>query len=561
MANPILSAQTSLAIILGAHDWAAANLESSDAFTNSARAILDYVLSSRGLGLDESDVLNLFDDERGASSQISALANFLRRRIADHAVAGAPVTDILIYYTGHGAFHHANNEYFLLVRNSESGLEYATGLQIRYLADCLSLTTPFLRKFVILDCCFAAAAGAIFQSTPSDVARQAIEALPRRGTLLFCSSNPKVPSRIEPGEPYTQFTGALNAALVQGSPSPAAPEIFSFQDLRDLVWTHLKEKYGDRAVRPALLAPDQIDGDLAQKPAIANVAKSPPVKQAPHISSILPPKRNWLNFAALSLVTLLAAYVLILAPFLRTFTYLNDLHWTVTQLARAGLVATIASLTLLAVHRYLNLSPKQCVAMGVIYASGGALFVVLARFSVPVINYSQLKDVINLYADGEARFIAGCTAVAILFFRTSKYRSIVHRFIVVATALWLMRYLLYFSGDRFPRLMGEMIIMPLLAFPVILFSIILLTASHRTDWKIGLASLAPPLLVFSFWNVMLSNNILLTAVPPELFDDFMAQFTFLTFVFPLAWTVPGLYIARPQLVEDALLTLRRNFGG
>jgi len=218
----LLTPQSTLVVVLGADDWQAAGLESSEAFGNSARAVLDY-FGPDYRGYPADNILNLFNDPRDASAQVTAIRRFLRSRIIQHGDEKAGITDIVIFYTGHGAFHQTNNEYFLLVRNSEAGLEYTTGLQIRFLADCLS-QYAFLRKFIILDCCFAAAAGAIFQSDAAQiVATQAAEALPRRGTVLLCSSSSRVTSRIEHGQPYTMFCQALKEVLFSGSKSPRRP--------------------------------------------------------------------------------------------------------------------------------------------------------------------------------------------------------------------------------------------------------------------------------------------------------------------------------------------------
>src|SRR5260221_370135 len=81
----------------------------------------------------------------------------------------------------------------------------------------------YLRRIVILDCCFSAAAFKSFQSAPSQVAvQQSIDAFkekgektgfPERGTALLCSSGPKVPSLISRDGKYTMFSEAFLNAL------------------------------------------------------------------------------------------------------------------------------------------------------------------------------------------------------------------------------------------------------------------------------------------------------------------------------------------------------------
>jgi hypothetical protein len=557
MTSSILSSHTTLGVILGAHDWSAASLESSDAFANSARAIRDYVISDNGLALKTDDVLDLFDDERDASSQISVLARFLKRRLAEHEADGAPITDLFIYYTGHGAFHHANNEYFLLVRNSESGLEYTTGLQIRYLSDCLSLLAPFIRKFIVLDCCFAAAAGAIFQSVPADIARQAIETLPSRGTLLFCSSSPRVPSRIEPGEPYTQFTGALNAVLTEGSASPTSPLIFTFQDLRDLVWALLSTRYGNRAVRPALIAPDQTDGDLAEKPAIVNNAKGL------HLRTQTPPnirtgKLDWKTVVVFSIVWFAVAYAVILVPFLN---FLNNLYsdWAVNQLVKSVVIAALVSSIVLPIRKYFKLSQEQCFLVGSLYAIGGTIFVFIARF-LQSSTAGPLRDVLNYYSEGEPRFLFGSFAVAAFFGLGTRVSTPLIRFLVLATAIWLARYGLYFTLAYFPEAIKTIIILAL-ALPFSLVTLLILAPSRQISWKIDLAVAIFPSVIYALETVFASNlGLHQDAFLLGSFDTIVTPIVFWIFVVPLVWTIPGLYIARPKLLDEMISYLRKNVG-
>lgn len=155
MNEAVLQGETTVAIILGADDWSRSGLGSSEAFANSANAIRNYLLDTATLHLPRSNLLDLFNDNRDASAQVTVIGRFLRTRIFRNDETSEKITDVLIYYTGHGALHQSSNEYFLLVKNTEAGFEYATGLHFRYLADCLSQQAAFLRKYIILDCCFA----------------------------------------------------------------------------------------------------------------------------------------------------------------------------------------------------------------------------------------------------------------------------------------------------------------------------------------------------------------------------------------------------------------------
>ena len=66
----VLEPSSTLAVIIGAHDWSLAGLDTSKAFSNSAAAISEYLSSAQHLGLTTENICNLFDDERGASDQL-----------------------------------------------------------------------------------------------------------------------------------------------------------------------------------------------------------------------------------------------------------------------------------------------------------------------------------------------------------------------------------------------------------------------------------------------------------------------------------------------------------
>ncbi len=257
--KPVLPQET-LVIILGAHDWSRAKLSSSITFKASAQAFLHCVCSPSCLGIPAENILNLFDDESAASEQIDTIGQFLDAKVrSPRQSAGAKPRNLLIYYTGHGSFHHSTNEYFLCVR---SMTHKGAGLYVRFLADCLNEHAPFLRRFIILDCCFAGAANKMFQSANLDVAtRQTAHVFPTRGTVILCSSSGEKTSETVEGETYTRFSGALMSALQEGETSLG--ELMSFRELNAVVYERLRQKHGVEAIRPELHSPSQPDGDLA----------------------------------------------------------------------------------------------------------------------------------------------------------------------------------------------------------------------------------------------------------------------------------------------------------
>lgn len=257
------SPQTTFAIILGVSECPQAPaLTASDAFTNSAWALHSYLVSS-SFGLPESHVLDRFDSNQPAAQLLTDIAAWLNQQQG--------MRDLIVYYTGHGGFARGDRAYFLAGRQTRQGMEGATSIRMMDLAQLFRNETPFVRRYLILDCCFAGeAAKAGFMGTPLQIAcQQTQEVLPSRGTALLCSSSAADPSIAPPGERYTMFSGALLMALQRGigDGSPA----LSLGQIGDQVWTYIRERYLDQAVRPELHSPDQREGDVATVPLFPNL--------------------------------------------------------------------------------------------------------------------------------------------------------------------------------------------------------------------------------------------------------------------------------------------------
>jgi hypothetical protein len=62
----LLNPSSTVAVVLGAHDWTDAGLGRARSFLRSARRIVAHLYDPAGLGLDPELVLDLFDDPAGA---------------------------------------------------------------------------------------------------------------------------------------------------------------------------------------------------------------------------------------------------------------------------------------------------------------------------------------------------------------------------------------------------------------------------------------------------------------------------------------------------------------
>src|SRR6185295_17621765 len=262
-----VSRETTLAILLGGSVWPKSpQLAASAAFARSAQDFKHYLTDDRGFNLPATHILDLFDSPKTSPEIVEDVQNYLKQRLQ---ILPAP-RDLFIYYTGHGGFINGR-DYFLAVRSTIEGLEGTSSIRVCDLASALRNAARDLRRFLILDCCFAAAAFKEFQTTPGTAARlQTLEAFPRRGTTLLCSSSSRNVSIAPEGERNTMFSGALLDVLRNGD--AAIDSALSLEDVGLKISELIRERYDDRAVRPEVHSPDQREEDIARMPLFPNPA-------------------------------------------------------------------------------------------------------------------------------------------------------------------------------------------------------------------------------------------------------------------------------------------------
>jgi hypothetical protein len=283
----LLSPSSTAAVVLGAHDWTEAGLGRAPSFLRSARRVVRYLYDSVGLGLDPELVLDLFDDTAGAGDQLARVRDTLDVMLRDRREAGRPITDVLVYYVGHGQTDDEGH-LSLLVRRSRKGLEAETGIKAPDLARTLRLAAPQQRRLVILDCCFSEAAardfigqsGALDQAVAATATKDLRDDQPARGTLLLCSSSVGEVSMGAPNAERTLFTGAVLEVLQRGA--EGQPPYLSFADLRDAAFDRMVVSFGANAPRPALHQVNAAKGDLTRAPAFPNRAAADAGTGMPH---------------------------------------------------------------------------------------------------------------------------------------------------------------------------------------------------------------------------------------------------------------------------------------
>jgi tetratricopeptide (TPR) repeat protein len=252
-----------LAVLLGA-GWFqhAPRLAQGAAFEASGRDFRDYLLAQEGLGLPRENVSWLFDDSRSAADQLTALGDFLERRCLELKAGGTPAADLIVYYVGHGLFCGPERTYHFAIRATDERREGVTSLRVGELAQTLNDRARFLRKFLLLDCCFSGAAYKEFQSGPLQLGRQQIlSELPSRGTALLCAASARDAALAPAGLQHTMFSHSLLRSLRQGHPSLGRR--MSLNELGELIKQDLRESFPQDWVRPEVHSPDQREGEVA----------------------------------------------------------------------------------------------------------------------------------------------------------------------------------------------------------------------------------------------------------------------------------------------------------
>jgi hypothetical protein len=259
-------------VLLGASSFGRApKLSQGRAFYNSAQDFHEYLTAADGLGIPSENVLWLFDDSRSASDQLKDIRDFLEMRTTALKNQETQPKDLIVYYVGHGLFSGPEHAYCLAIRTTDEQSEGLTSMRVSDLASVVRTSARFLRTFLILDCCFSAAAYREFQSGPLTASRvKLLDELPQRGTTMLCSASSQDPSLAPRGLSRTMFSDSLLIALHDGHPSFGSSMTLS--ELGDLVKTNLRQAFPEDWVRPEVHSPDQREGDVAGVPLFPNAA-------------------------------------------------------------------------------------------------------------------------------------------------------------------------------------------------------------------------------------------------------------------------------------------------
>jgi hypothetical protein len=262
-----------LAVLLGASEFPKSpQLLESRSFYNSAYDVREYLCDEKGLALPRANVLSLFNDTRSSSDQLEEIGEFLENAERRLKSIDSSPDQLLIYYVGHGLFTRgAEQAYCLAVRNTNENNLGPTSLRAADLASVVKERARFLKRYLVLDCCFAASMYKEFQSGAlTAVQVQINKEFPERGTALMCSSSAYEPSMAPRGLEHTMFTSALIRSLRRGD--ARGGRFLTFSELGELVRHYIREEFQGNGVRPEVHSPDQRQGDIAGDPLFPNPA-------------------------------------------------------------------------------------------------------------------------------------------------------------------------------------------------------------------------------------------------------------------------------------------------
>ncbi len=282
------SPQTTLVILLGASEWPdSPEFPGSRAFANAVTGFKSYLFDQKRFGLPNENALDLFDVDDSPHVIDRRMRQFLEHRMGEMKQAGNPANDLLVYFVGHGGFVGRNADYYLAVRCTSTENLRLSSIPMESLASTLTDKARYLRRIIILDCCYAAAAFTAFQAEgPAKLGiNQAVEAFEKqvktvgKGTTLLCSSGKTVASQIAPDESCTMFSKALIQVLLTGNGRRRAQQYLSLREVADLAEEVIDTVLEGKAPRPEIHSPDQRDGDVADVPFFPNLAALLPTEE------------------------------------------------------------------------------------------------------------------------------------------------------------------------------------------------------------------------------------------------------------------------------------------
>ncbi|QGY04583.1 hypothetical protein MMSR116_23735 [Methylobacterium mesophilicum SR1.6/6] len=253
-----------------------------DAFAASSRAIVAILTTGHQPLVRHDNHLDLLDDPRSWPDQLMTMRQWLRGKIAvdESSEPGVRVDNVLVHYVGHGMLKPNSEEHYLSINATDADDRAMTSASLAQLNEILTKNAARQRRIYLLDACFAAASLRDIMSAGRDALEEKVGAIiapwPEsgrgdRGVAALCSADRTSTASAGGERQLTQFTDGLLSVLETGD--AALGEAISLRQTHQLLRTVLRGRYGDDAVKPILVAPDDRDGGIAAVPIFPNVAE------------------------------------------------------------------------------------------------------------------------------------------------------------------------------------------------------------------------------------------------------------------------------------------------
>jgi hypothetical protein len=260
MAERSIPPGRTLAILLGAAEFPDSTLEGSVAFSNAAAKVSNYLLDESGFALPGENLLSLFNLDHSPYDLDRSIYKFLTQRIEETNQTAQPVSDLIIYYVGHGFFDE-NQDYRLAIRRTADRNMQVSSLAITALNTTITSAAPKIRTYFLLAACSSVEAARQYQWTADTLLKQPIRELPATGAAFLCSSSAKAASQITARGDDTVFSESLVYVLWNGSDCSEGP--LTLENLKDATTEQILKSNVGSAVRPELHVPNQAQGNIS----------------------------------------------------------------------------------------------------------------------------------------------------------------------------------------------------------------------------------------------------------------------------------------------------------
>lgn len=259
-------------------------------FRPSYEAVRAYMLDGQKPIIAKDDCLDLFDTDNFWPQQQQIVDEWLTTKLSLLNETEEPKA-LLIYYVGHGSV--LGGDQVSLTINSTTDIDpYFSSIPRASLAKLLQRRSAnAFRKFLIIDCCFAAKVVNTLLSPLQDMLTIELEEVGKEvnkadggGLAALCASSSVASAKGNGRNGLTQFTDGLLEALRVGDPG-TAPKNLSFDVVRRIIGLQLYERYGADAVAPSSYFPDDVFEPIHTLPLLPNLAhpraKSLPAQTGP----------------------------------------------------------------------------------------------------------------------------------------------------------------------------------------------------------------------------------------------------------------------------------------